>query len=135
MKDLKSLSSCKFLITYHFIFVCKYRRKVFVNEDFNNELKNKMLEISSKNDFIIDVQEVDTDHYHAMIDSIPRVAPSQICRALKQESTVYMWKKFAPYLKQFYWREKTLWSDGWFCSTIGNVSESMLKHYIQTQGS
>jgi len=69
-----------------------------------------------------------------MIDSIPRLSPSQICRVLKQESTVHMWRYFPEYLKQFYWKEKTLWSDGYFVSTIGNVSEKILKTYIEQQG-
>ena len=70
-----------------------------------------------------------------LIETIPRISPSQICRVLKQESTINLWRLHSSYLYNFYWREKTLWSDGWFCSTIGNVSDETLKHYIETQGS
>ena len=38
------------------------------------------------------------------------------------------------YLKQFYWKKQVLWTGGYFCSTIGEVSEKTLIHYIETQG-
>jgi putative transposase len=37
-------------------------------------------------------------------------------------------------LKRFYWGEKTLWSDGYFASTIGNVSKVIAEAYIRNQG-
>ena len=38
------------------------------------------------------------------------------------------------YLRKLYWRKKkTLWTHGYFCSTIGNVSEERIKNYIENQ--
>ena len=54
---------------------------------------------------------------------------------LKQESTIQLWKIHNSYLSKYYWNEKTIWSDGYFVSSIGNVSEETLRHYIETQGS
>ena len=43
--------------------------------------------------------------------------------------------KHNKYLKQFYWSGKHhLWTRGYFCSTIGEVSESKIKEYIKNQG-
>lgn len=132
MNSLKKLSSCKFLLQYHFIFVCKYRRKVL--NPIRNDVLSIMQNISKKYDFTIHVQEIDKDHIHLLIESLPRISPSQICRVLKQESTISLWKMYPQYLKKFYWKENTLWSDGWFCTTVGNISEETLRHYIETQG-
>lgn len=126
MNTLKSLNPCKFLIQYHFIFVCKYRRKVL--NPIRKSILNEMTNISLKYDFRIHTQEVDQDHIHLLIETIPRISPSQICRVLKQESTINLWKLHSSYLSNFYWKEKTLWSDGWFCSTIGNVSQNIHSH-------
>ena len=38
-RKLQTNNHCKNLIMYHLIFVCKYRRKVFSNHDFVEELK------------------------------------------------------------------------------------------------
>lgn len=134
METLKSSSSCKFLLLYHFIFVTKYRRKI-LNDSVSNDLKKIFLDISLKYSFKIHAQEIDKDHIHLMIESIPTISCSQICRVLKQESTIAIWKLYNNYLSNFYWKERTIWSDGYFVSTIGNVSEQTLRHYIETQGS
>ena len=44
-------------------------------------------------------------------------------------------EKISPniYEKQF-WKEHTFWTDGYFACSVGNVSEEMLKRYIENQG-
>ena len=132
MNTLKNLTSCRFLIQYHFIFVCKYRRKVLTS--LRSEVLSCMKEIARRYNFIIHTQEVDQDHIHLLIESIPRISPSQIARVLKQESTIWLWQRHREYLSRFYWKERTIWSDGYFVSSIGNVSEATIRHYIETQG-
>jgi len=132
MLKLKTSESCKFLLQYHFIFVCKYRKKIL--NPLRNSILSTMEKISRKYDFIIHTQEIDRDHIHLHIESVPKISPSQICRVLKQESTIILWKLHKGYLSRFFWKERTLWSDGYFVSSIGNVSEETLKKYIETQG-
>lgn len=128
-----SKSKCRFLLQYHLIFVVKYRKQFLVNglDDF---VKNKCLEISKSYDFEICYLETDKDHIHFMIQTTPQVSIDQIVRVLKQQTTFAIWKKF-PNLKQFFWKEKTFWSDGYFVTTIGQVSQETLKKYIEEQGS
>ena len=93
-----------------------------------------MFDISKKYDFQIKEMEVDKDHIHMMISSVPKISPLQIVRALKQQSTIEIWKLHKNELKKQYWKENTFWIDGYFCSTIGEVSSETLKHYIRNQG-
>ena len=93
-----------------------------------------MYDISKKYDFDIKEMEVDKDHIHMMISSVPKISPLQIVRVLKQQSTIQMWRRYSSELKKQYWHENTFWTDGYFCSTIGEVSSKTLKHYIQNQG-
>ena len=65
---------------------------------------------------------------------VPKISPLQIVRVLKQQFTIQMWRRYASELKKQYWKENTFWTDGYFCSTIGEVSSETLKHYIQNQG-
>ena len=91
-------------------------------------------DISKKYDFEIKEMEVDKDHIHMMVSSIPKISPLQIVRILKQQSTMEIWKMYPKELKKHYWKEHTFWTDGYFVSTIGEVSNKTLKHYIQNQG-
>ena len=131
-KNYKSKNHSKFILTYHIIFVCKYRKKLLIK--YGEDVKQIMYDISKRYDFDIKEMEVDKDHIHMMISSAPKISPLQIVRVLKQQSTIQMWRRYASELKKQYWKENTFWTDGYFCSTIGEVSSKTLKHYIQNQG-
>lgn len=117
---------------YHVIFVCKYRKKIL--EPISSELKLTMSDIEKESDFEILEMETDKDHIHLLMKSEPKVSILAIVRKLKQETTIRLWKSQGKYLKRFYWGEKTLWSDGYFASTIGNVSKETAEAYIRNQG-
>ena len=131
-KNYKSKNHSKFILTYHIIFVCKYRKKLLIK--YGEDVKQIMYDTSKRYDFEIKEMEVDKDHIHMMIESVPKISPLQIVRVLKQQSTIQMWRKYSKELKKYYWAENTFWTDGYFCSTIGEVSSKTLKHYIQNQG-
>jgi len=57
-----------------------------------------------------------------------------IVRVLKQQTTVRLWNDFSKHLQKYFWKEKTFFTDGYFVSTIGEVSSETLKNYIQNQG-
>lgn len=122
----------KYILTYHIIFVCKYRKKILLRH--GDDVKQIMFEISKKYNFEIKEMEVDKDHIHMMISSKPKVSPLQIVRVLKQQSTIKMWKMYSKELSKHFWKEHTFWADGYFVSTIGEVSSKTLQHYIQNQG-
>ena len=131
-KNYKSKNHSKFILTYHIIFTCKYRKKLLIK--YGEDVKQIMYDISKRYDFDIKEMEVDKDYIHMMISSVPKISPLQIVRVLKQQSTIQMWRRYASELKKQYWKENTFWTDGYFCSTIGEVSSKTLKHYIQNQG-
>ena len=131
-KNYQSKNHSKFILTYHIILTCKYRKKLLIN--YGEDIKQIMFDISKKYDFEIKEMEVDKDHIHMMISSVPKISPLQIVRVLKQQSTIEIWKMYRNELKKQYWIENTLWTDGYFVSTIGEVSSKTLKHYIQNQG-
>ena len=131
-KNYKSKNHSKFILTYHIIFTCKYRKKLLIK--YGEDVKQIMYDISKRYDFDIKEMEVDKDHIHMMISSVSKISPLQIVRVLKQQSTIQMWRRYASELKKQYWKENTFWTDGYFCSTIGEVSSKTLKHYIQNQG-
>jgi putative transposase len=45
-----------------------------------------------------------------------------------------MWRKQHKQLSGHYWKEHTLWSDGYFAASIGEVSAETIKRYIESQG-
>jgi len=97
-------------------------------------LKEIMVNISEEYDFNIDILETDEDHIHILINSVPKLSPLTIVRTLKSLSTKEMWKRYPKKMKENYWKERTLWSDGYFVCSCGDASIETIKKYIESQG-
>lgn len=115
----------KYLLQYHIIFVVKYRLKII--DQF--PIKEILSQLSINDDYIIKVMEVDKDHIHLLIQAEPKISPLYIVKKLKGKSTMILWKDYSQILKRFFWKERTFWSDGYFISSIGNVSEHTLHKF------
>ena len=134
MSKYKSTNRHKFLLQYHLIFVCKYRKKLLLNKKISNDIKILSQEICCRHNIIIKYIETDKDHIHYMIEIGPTLPISKIVNLIKSYTTYHIWKKYDRYLSKHLCKEKTFWTDGYFISTIGNVSEETLKEYIENQG-
>lgn len=132
-KEYISMNHSKFLIKYHVILVCKYRKKLLVGS-VEYDMKQIMQNISDMSDFNIEVMETDKDPIHMMICSKPKLSPLQIVRRLKQMSTTAVWKRYENHLRHIFYRENTFWADGYFVSSVGNVSQETIRKYIENQG-
>lgn len=133
LKEYISKNHSKFLIKYHIILVCKYRKQLLVGA-VEYDMKKIMRHISEMSDFDIEVMETDKNHLHMMVRSEPKLSPLQIVRRLKQMSTSAVWKKYGDFLRHNFYKEHTFWTDGYFVSSIGNVSQETIKKYIENQG-
>jgi putative transposase len=125
-------NSSKYLLIYHLIFVCKYRKKLLLK--LSNDIEDIFCDISNGSDFDILKMKTDADHIHLIIKSEPNISVSQIVRRLKQISTHRIWKKKYLYLKRHFRKKKVFWSSGYFVCSIGNVSMKTVEKYIENQG-
>lgn len=132
MPDYRTLNHSKFLLLFHTIFVCKYRKKLLTK--LGNEMKEIIMDISAESDFEIETIETDVDHLHLLINSVPKLSPLSIVRRLKAISTHRIWINNSQFLRKHFWKEDTFWSDGYFVSSIGNASEETIRKYIESQG-
>ena len=129
--DYRTLNHSKFLLNYHIIFVVKYRKKLL--KQYGDEIKQFVFE--SEKNLTLNFKKWKSIRIICIlrVTSVPKVSPLQIVRKLKQETTVSIWK-LHPELKKQFWKEKTFWSDGYFCCSIGNASIETVRKYIEEQG-
>ncbi len=132
MNNYVSRNHSKYYLKVHLIFVCKYRKKLLIN-NFDNIVKNIILEISYRSNFIIDILETDEDHIHMLISYPPKFSVTSIVRKLKQETTINLWKNYPKFLSKHFWKEHTFWSDGYFACSIGEANPETIKRYIENQ--
>ena len=123
----------KNLLQVHLIFVTKYRKQLFFNS-FKNDIKQNIFETSKNHHWYIKKMETDKDHIHILLQYNPTDNVTNIVRILKQRSAHFAWGKYKNILEKEYWKEHTLWSDGYFACSIGEVSQEIIEKYIEGQG-
>ena len=134
MGTWRSKNRHKYLLQYHIIFVCKYRKKLLVSRQISDDIKQFSYEICQRHSVIIRYMETDKDHIHYMIETEPTMSVSKIVNLMKSYTTYHIWKRDPQYLRKQFWKEHTFWTDGYFACSVENVSEEMLKRYIGNQG-
>ena len=117
---------------YHLVFVTKYRRKV-INEGIFAYLELKLKEIHAYYPEIqIKTVNHDRDHIHLLVSIPPKMSVGSVVRIIKTNTARSLRQKF-PILKEIYWKPDSVWSDGYFVTTVG-INEAMIREYIQQQG-
>jgi putative transposase len=74
---------------------------------------------------------VGRDHVHVLLSCPPSIAPAKIVQYLKGRTSRLLQEEY-PQLKKRYWG-RHLWSRGYFCATVGAVTEELIKDYIANQ--
>ena len=115
------------------MFVTKYRKILFEDTKLNDDIKQYLFDASNKYGYTILEMKTDEDHIHILLSYSPDVKVSIIVKELKQYSTYQMWLHHSDILQTGYWKNKTLWSDGYFACSIGQVSQDIIEKYIQNQ--
>lgn len=72
---------------------------------------------------------VSRNHIHLLISTPPHLAPSKVAQLLKVRSSFKIQQEF-PELKKRYWGQH-IWARGYFCASSGNVTDEMIKEYIE----
>ena len=122
-------------LNYHIIFSTKFRRKCL--SQIEQELYDAFRYCESKSHFIIKTMKQDNDHIHLLVNIKPTYSLGQTINRMKQMTTSYLYRndRTRSWLRNFYWAKKlTIWTHGYFASTVGQVSEDIVFQYIENQG-
>jgi len=128
MKGKRSNHDVVYVCRYHIIFCSKYRRKVLM-PPIDARLKTILIEqIERWGQELIEV-EVMPDHVHLLVGCDPQFGIHRLVKLLKGYSSHALRSEF-PMLKR---RLPSLWTNSYFCSTVGGVTLETLKRYVESQ--
>jgi putative transposase len=116
---------------YHLVWITKYRKQV-LKGDIGLRLREIIRQICNQEKVEINRGAIGTDHVHILLTIPPYIAVSRIVQHLKGESSRKLQFEF-PQLRKQFWGQH-LWQIGYFCSTIGAVTEKTVRDYIAQQG-
>jgi putative transposase len=116
--------SCK----YHIVWCPKYRRKVLI-DGVDARLKEIISEVCIETSSELLELEVMPDHVHVLVECDPQFGIAKLVRYFKGRSSRLLRKEY-PWLKS---RLPTLWTNSYFCSTVGGAPIAGIKKYIEDQ--
>lgn len=116
--------SCK----YHIVWCPKYRRKVLI-DGVDIRLKELILSISEELQVEVIEMEIMPDHVHLLLEVDPQFGIHRTIKAIKGRTSRILREEF-PWLRS---RIPTLWTNSYFCSTVGGAPLAVIKQYIENQ--
>ena len=129
--ELRRNSHHVFRIMYHFVWIPKYRHKIFI-EPYRESLKLIIKKIGYDYNIEIVELEMPSDHVHMVVKSEPKVSPSDIMQIIKSISARSFFKLYPQIKRKYFWGGK-LWTQSFFVETVGNTNDKIIREYVQNQ--
>ena len=118
-------------LMYHFVWILKYRHKVF-KEPYRGVLKDIIRKVGYDYNINIKELELPVDHIHMIVKSEPKVSPSHIMQVIKSISAREFFELYPSIKKRYFWGGK-LWTKSYFVESIGNANEEKIRRYVKNQ--
>jgi len=124
----KSNNNIVYSCQYHVIWCPKYRRSVLI-DGVDERLKVILQEVADETGSEILEMEIMPDHVHLLLSVDPQYGINKLIKAMKGRSSNLLRKEF-PWLKS---RIPSLWTNSYFCATVGGATLEAVKQYIENQ--
>lgn len=112
---------------YHLVWCPKYRRGVLTGP-----VEARLIEIIGGvcDEHDVDILGVETmpDHVHLLVEVDPSFGVARLVRLVKGRSSRLLRQEF-PHLR----RLPSLWTNSWFCSTVGGAPIEVVRRYVENQ--
>lgn len=117
-------------LKYHLVWIPKYRKRV-LRGPLARQLYELLRQCAEMNQWTIEELNVQVDHVHLLVQLPPKEAVAHAMQLMKGGTSKVIRQEF-PELEEFLWGD-SLWADGYFAESVGQVTESRIKAYIQNQ--
>ena len=119
-------------LTVHIILVTKYRKAILTNSML--KLIYKTIADTTKDmNYMLQIINGTANHIHILICYPPSISVDRLVKRIKQNTTHKCWENHSEYLSKHYYKQHLLWTDGYFASSTGRISDNIVKQYIENQ--
>ncbi len=118
-------------IKYHLVWITKYRKPVLRGE-IGVRLRELIRQTCAALEVYIEQGHIAKDHVHLLVSVPPNLSVSDLMQHLKGRSSRRMLEEFGELSRQFWGQH--LWARGYFVASTGNVTDEIIKQYIESQG-
>jgi len=114
----------------HWVWLPKYRKPVLTGE-VAVRVRDLIRQIAAEHELEILSGKVARDHVHVFVGYRPNQDVSQIMQWLKGISSRVLLQEF-PHLRKRFWG-RHFWARGYLAVSSGNITDEMVKEYIEEQ--
>ena len=127
MDEYRRGSHSLFRIHVHVAWITKYRKEVLRGE-IGRRFRDLARQVCADMGVLVYSGVVAKDHVHMLISIPPQVSVSKVLQKLKGKTSYKLQREYAS-LRKEYWGQR-MWGRGYFACSTGNVSDEMIKAYI-----
>ena len=128
MSEYRRGTHSVFRLHVHLVWCTKYRKAVL-----RGEVGYRFRELTKQmcSDLGVEVLSgvVAKDHVHVLVSIPPQVSVSKLVQKLKGKSSYKLQREYGR-LRKEYWGQR-MWARGYFACSTGNVTDEMIKAYIE----
>ena len=127
---MRKSSHVQYDIQYHIVWTTKYRYKVLINK-IALRAREIIRQCCNSMDVTIIKGSVGKEHIHILVSCPPSLSVSKLVQQIKGKTSRVLLNEYKD-LKRRYWGQH-LWSSGYFCRSVGTVTQEIIKEYIENQ--
>jgi putative transposase len=119
-----------YALKYHLVWITKYRKRVLGGK-VGVRTRELIRQVCKENEVEILSGHVATEHIHLLVSVPPSLSVSKLVQYIKGYTSRKLLMENKELNKQFWGRH--LWGRGYFAASSGNVTDDIIKHYIENQ--
>ena len=127
---MQKLSLVQYDIEYHIVWTSKYRYRVLQGA-IAERLRYLIRQSCNSMKVTIIRGSIGKEHIHILVSCPPSLSVSKLVQQLKDKTSRTLQMEFRE-LKTRYWGQH-LWASGYFCRSVGTVTNKTIKDYIENQ--
>ena len=117
-------------LKYHLVWKTKYSYPVLRGE-VGLRLREVLRMVCAEQGMTVVQGNIRPDHVHLLVSASAHLSPAKIAQYLKGKSSYRLPREFRA-LQKRYWGQHW-WGRGYFCATVGAVTEEQVKRSIEQQ--
>lgn len=130
MQNYRKGSHTVYDLKYHIVWITKYRKKVLVGI-VAERCRELIRQVCKEYEVEIIKGHVSQDHIHLFVSCRPDTSVSKVVQMMKGRSSQKLLQEDKNLQRQ-YWGQH-LWARGYFAASSGNITDEMVKEYIEHQ--
>ena len=129
-KEYRTSGHAVYDVQYHLCWCTKYRYQI-LRGAIGLRCRDLLRQIAMAREVTVIRGALAPDHVHMLVAAPPSLAVAKLVQYLKGRSSRKLQMEFEE-LKRRYWGQH-LWARGYFCATVGAVTEDMIRRYVEDQ--